>query len=181
VDDVAARLDRLESVEQIRHLAARYALALDSRDVDTMAGLFVSDVTVGDGRVGRAALAEWFDRILRPYRITFHLIGNHVIDITGPDTAEGLVYCRAEHEVGEEWIVMPLIYHDRYARQDGRWYFRSRKPKPFYAARVADNPLDVPGRFHFPDNPYLAGASLPEAWRSWQEFWRRSPRQKGQP
>lgn len=178
--DDGARLDRLESIEQIRQLAARYALALDRRDVVGLAGLFVSDVKVGDGRVGRAALADWFDQILRPYRITFHLIGNHIIDFTGPDTARGLVYCRPEHEVGEEWIVMPLIYHDRYAREDGEWYFRSRKPKPFYAAGVADNPLRVPGRFHFPANPYLTGASLPEDWESWQKFWRRSPQQEGQ-
>ncbi len=172
MSDLAARLDRLESVEQIRQLVSRYALALDSRDVTALAALFANDVRVGDGRVGRAALAEWFDGILRPYRITFHIVGNHVIDFTGPDTADGLVYCRPEHEVGDQWIVMPVVYHDRYVREaDGRWYFRSRKPKPLYAADVRQNPARVPGRFNFPGNPYVTAASLPESWPSWRRFW----------
>ena len=66
LDDLRARIERLEATEQIRQLAARYALALDSRDVPTLASLFVPDVTTGDGRVGREALAEWFDPVLRP-------------------------------------------------------------------------------------------------------------------
>lgn len=170
--DLAERIDRLESTDQIRQLASRYALALDSRNVVDLAALFASDVNVGDGRTGRDALAEWFDPILRPYRITIHLIGNHVIDFTGPDTATGFVYCRPEHEVDEQWIVMPVVYHDRYVREsDGRWYFRSRKPKPFYAADVNQNPLQVPDRFNFPNNPYITAATLPESWPSWQAFW----------
>lgn len=170
--DPDGRLDRLESAEQIRQLAARYAVALDSRNVAELAGLFVSDVKVGDGRTGREALANWYDPILRPYGITIHFVGNHVIDFSGPDTATGLVYCRPEHQVGDQWIVMPVVYHDRYQREaDGRWYFRSRKPKPFYSADVRQNPLQVPGRFNFPGNPYVTAASLPEDWPSWQEFW----------
>jgi hypothetical protein len=172
VTNLEERMDRMESAEEIRQLASRYSVALDSRNVRDLVALFASDVQVGDGRVGRDALAEWFDPVLRPYGITFHIIGNHVIDFTGTDTASGLVYCRPEHEVGDQWIVMPVVYHDRYVREaDGHWYFRSRKPKPLYAADVNQNPLDVPGRFNFPGNPYIHAATLPEAWPSWQEFW----------
>ena len=83
--DKCDRLAKLEAHEQIRQLAARYALALDSRDVATLVSLFVDDVQTGDGRVGREALAEWFDPILRPYRTTFHIIGNHIIDLVDED------------------------------------------------------------------------------------------------
>ena len=51
--------------------------------------LFVDDVRVGDGRTGRAALAEWFTEILRPYTTTFHLIGNHLIELVTPDSTVG--------------------------------------------------------------------------------------------
>jgi len=181
MDDIGARLDRVESIEQIRGLVARYALALDSRDVPALVALFDEQVNVGDGHAGREALAEWFDPILRPYRITVHFVANHIIELTsstededgsGADTATGLVYCRPEHQVGEKWVVMPLIYHDRYVRRDGGpWRFVSRKPKVFYAADVADNPMQVDDRFDFPGNPLLHHASLPEAWPSWQRFW----------
>ncbi len=63
-DDVAelvqakmmARIDRLESLDAIRQLPARYALALDMRDMDAMVSLFEADVRVGKGRSGRREL-----------------------------------------------------------------------------------------------------------------------------
>ena len=172
--DLARRIERLEATEAIRQLAARYALALDSRDVQTLASLFVPDVETGDGRVGREALAEWFDPILRPYATTFHLIGNHIIDLVDDDHATGVVYCRPEHEVGDLWVVMPMQYWDRYERRDGEWWFKSRKPVVFYAADILEHPLRVPDRFNFPNNPMLDRAELPEKWVTWREFWART-------
>jgi hypothetical protein len=141
--DFEARLLALEAYEQIRQLAARYALALDSRNIDDVVALFVEDVRTADGGRGRQALTEWFDSVLRPFTTTFHLIGNHVIDLADADHATGIVYCRPEHEVGDLWIVMPLQYWDRYERRDGT----------------------------FPGNPMLDRADLPERWESWQRFW----------
>lgn len=173
--DAAARLAALEAHEEIRQLAARYALALDARDVTAMAALFVDDVRTRDGGSGRAALAAWLDRILRPYTVTFHLIGNHVIDLVDADHATGVVYCRPEHQVGSRWVVMPMQYWDRYERRAGHWCFKSRSVHAFYAADARSNPADVPGRFEFPGNPLLTEADLPERWESWREFWRREP------
>jgi hypothetical protein len=166
-----SRLTRLEAVEEIRQLVARYALALDSRDVGTLVSLFVPDVEVHDGRKGREALAEWFDPVLRPYRMTFHLLGNHIIDFVDDDHATGALYCRPEHEVDDLWIVMPLVYDDRYERREGHWYFKSRRPHAFYAADVTENPLEVEGRFHFPGNPFMTRATMPERIPSWGQFW----------
>ncbi|NIH80818.1 nuclear transport factor 2 family protein [Amycolatopsis viridis] len=168
---VADRLDRLESIEEIRRLVSTYALALDSRDVDRLVSLFVPDVRVAGGGTGREALAAWFGPVLRPYGVTFHLIGNHVIEFTDADHATGVVYCRPEHEVGDEWIVMPMQYWDRYERTPEGWRFRSRTVQPFYAADVRHGPNEAGGRFHFPGNPLVDSATLPEKWRSWQEFW----------
>lgn len=169
-DAIERRLDRLESTEAIRQLVSRYALALDSRDVQTLVSLFADDVQTPEG-LGRDAMARWFDPVLRPYRVTFHLIGNHVIDFVDDDHATGVVYCRPEHEVGEEWIVMPMQYWDRYERQNGRWCFRSRLPKVFYAADVTQRPQDVDARFNFPGNPMIHTAELPERWETWRSFW----------
>ena len=173
MSDLDARVARLEAIEEIRQLPARYALALDQRDVRALVALFVDDVRTGDGRQGRAALAEWFDPVLRPYATTFHLIGNHVIDLDpdDPDRASGIVYCRPEHEVGDLWVVMPMQYWDRYERREGHWFFRSRSPKVFYAADVLEHPLQVPDRFNFPGNPMIDRAELPGRWETWQTFW----------
>jgi SnoaL-like protein len=173
--DLDARLRALEAYEQIRQLAARYALALDSRNIEELAGLFVADIKTEDGRVGRRALADWYDSALRSFTTTFHLIGNHIIDLVDEDHATGIVYCRPEHEVGDLWIVMPLQYWDRYERRDGIWYFNSRSIHVFYAADILENPAALPSRFHFPGNPILRKAELPECWDSWQRFWAADP------
>ena len=49
-------LDRLIARDEIRQLAYRYALAVDSRDIDTLVDLFVPDVQVGRDASGREAL-----------------------------------------------------------------------------------------------------------------------------
>jgi hypothetical protein len=49
------------------------------------------------------------------------------------------------------------------------WYFRSRSVHPFYAD-VHARPTAAPGRFHFPGDPPVATADLPERWGSRREF-----------
>ena len=58
-------IERLIAHDEIRLLASRYAVAVDSRDLDELVSLFVDDVRVGrdgDGNplVGRDALRESF-------------------------------------------------------------------------------------------------------------------------
>jgi uncharacterized protein (TIGR02246 family) len=58
VSDVTP-LDRVVAHDDIRQLVARYAVAMDARDFDAVAALFVPDVRVGRDRQGRDALAEY--------------------------------------------------------------------------------------------------------------------------
>jgi hypothetical protein len=52
--EVLARIDRLESLDAIRQLAAKYSLALDMRNLDALVNLFPEDVRVGRDKVGSA-------------------------------------------------------------------------------------------------------------------------------
>ena len=63
-DTLLARIDRLESLDAIRQLAGKYALALDMRDMDAMANCFVPDVRVGRDKSGRAHLKAWLDETM---------------------------------------------------------------------------------------------------------------------
>jgi hypothetical protein len=67
-----------------------------------------------------------------------------------------------------------MQYWDRYERVDGHWYFRSRSVHPFYAADVTENPADLPDRWHFPNNPFVTRADLPERFATWKAFWGQS-------
>ena len=43
-EDLEPRIRRLEALEAIRQLVARHALAIDSRDLNALVGLYVEDV-----------------------------------------------------------------------------------------------------------------------------------------
>jgi hypothetical protein len=172
--DLAARLERLESESEIRQLVAKYCLALDMRDLDLLCGLFPEDVRVGRDRTGRAELKRWFDETLRSqFSGTAHVTGNHIIEFDDPDHARGAVYSRNEHETGGEWVMMTMLYWDRYERIAGRWYFRRRLPLYWYASDLNKPPLG-PNKMRWPDRePYAGG--FHELFPSWEEFWKQAP------
>jgi SnoaL-like domain len=169
---LSRRIDRLESLEQIRQLPARYALALDMRDLDALAGLFPEDVEVGKSR-GREALRAWFDRTLRAqFTGTSHHVGNHVIEFEDADHARGVVYSKNEHETGAEWVIMQMMYVDDYERRNGRWFFRRRAPLYWYATDLNKPPLG-PAKMRWPGvAPYEGGYH--QLFPSWKAFWARS-------
>ncbi|OHV32264.1 MULTISPECIES: nuclear transport factor 2 family protein [Pseudofrankia] len=128
-DSVEARLDRMESLAEIRQLPYRYALALDSRDMDALVALFVPDVRVGRDAQGRDALKAWFSAQMSHPKTSVHFVGNHVVDFDGPEEAHGIVYCRDELEWPErgEWEIGVLQYWDSYRRVDDHWCFQRRR------------------------------------------------------
>ena len=108
--EMTERIDRLESLDAIRQLAAKYSLALDMRDLNSLVGLFPADVRVSRNQSGRRALREWFDTTLREqFTGTAHFIGNHIIEFDDRDHAHGVVYSRNEHETGDEWVIMTMM------------------------------------------------------------------------
>jgi len=168
IEGLAERLDRVESRAAIKDLAVRYAIAVDSRDVDAWTQLFVPDVDCGRFGTGREALHQSIEPALRNFYRSMHMVGGHVVDFDGPDRATGMVYCRAEHEVGDRWIVMAIIYSDEYTRLDGRWYFVRRKERHWYATDMLDRPIG-PDAHQWQD--HLKPPALPDIFSSWQDFW----------
>src|SRR5687768_8484888 len=116
--DVLARLERLESIQAIQELAHRYAQAVDARDLDTWLGLFIDDVDCGRRGKGREALRSFIEPAVRTFYRSVHHVTGHVIDFTDADSATGRCYGRAEHEVGDKWIVQACVYFDTYERRD---------------------------------------------------------------
>jgi hypothetical protein len=167
---VEARLDRLESLDEIRQLVAKYCLALDMRDLDALAGLFPEDVRVSRDESGRRALKRWFDATLREqFTGTAHVTGNHVVEFDDADHARGLVYSRNEHETGDAWVCMTMMYWDRYERIGGTWLFRRRLPLYWYAADLRTPPLG-PRKMRWPGREWYDGGYA-QFWPSWREFW----------
>ena len=86
------RIDRLESLDEIRQLAAKYSLSLDMRDLDAHVNLFAPDIRVSRDKIGRSHLKRWLDDTLRQqFTGTSHHIGNHIIEFNDFDHAHGVV------------------------------------------------------------------------------------------
>ena len=174
-----ARIDRLESLDEIRQLAAKYALSLDMRDMDAHVNLFVPDIRVSRDKVGRAHLKRWLDDTLRlQFTGTSHHIGNHIIEFDDADHAHGVVYSKNEHETPcsdgrSEWVIMQMLYWDNYERRDGRWYFCRRLPCYWYATDINKPPVGD-NKMRWPDREAYEGA-YHELWPSWTLFWANPP------
>jgi hypothetical protein len=170
-DTIEARLDRMESLAAIQQLAVRYALALDSRDMDALVALFVPDVRVGRDESGRAALREWFVATMSVMRTSVHLVANHIVDFDDADHARGIVYCHDELERPTQglWEYGKLQYWDRYERVEGEWCFRRRKFHRWYMVDALTRPTAGAGVGDSHDA--LATGRLPEAFGSWAAFW----------
>jgi hypothetical protein len=176
--DLERRLARLEAVEAIRQLAARYALALDMRDLDTLVTLFVDDgrnvfYAPGEtGTPGGEALWRRYNATQRAYSNSQHFIFQHVIDVDDEDHAHGIVYARCEQEIGEDtWTLCNSQYWDRYERVDGRWLIAERRGVPWYFTPWPEAPVGA-RKMRYTDRPHEE-AVLPGCWPTWHGFWER--------
>jgi hypothetical protein len=131
------RVARLEAIEAIRQLKARYcAYCDDNYDPDGIAGLFTED-GVWDGEsfgryVGREAIRGFFQRASHEITFAAHLVMNPIIDITDPGHATGKwrlimpATVRLVDGTSEaRWLVNS--YDESYATVEGAWKFRTMK------------------------------------------------------
>lgn len=164
-----ARIARLEAIDEIRQLAAKYAVALDMRDFDSLANLFVDDIGVPGKQRGREAMRQWYDTEIRRSLLgSAHGVLGHVIDVHDADRASGLVYSRNDLETGSVWVIELLAYLDSYEKRSGRWYFARRTPLFWYQSDITDPPVG-PRKMRWPGSPDHDGG-FHDAFPSWEAF-----------
>src|SRR5262245_4054671 len=170
--ELEARLARVEAQLAIQQLAVRYANAVDARDLDLMVEQWASDVWMGKAfGEGRDAVRAFFTPVLQGFHRSIHMIVGHRIDLVDDDHATGLVYCRAEHESLDEWVVQAITYEDTYRRVDGAWGFAKRVHRHWYSWPVDETPVG-PTFEKWPNRGRQGPLpDLPHAWPSWDRFW----------
>lgn len=135
MDELAARLDRLESIEAIRRLKYDYCAACDDdHDGDAVAALFVDDgvwEATGVGRAeGRGAIRDLMFGIRNSGRMrnSAHQVFNPRIVVDG-DSATGhwrllMMYTANVDDPDRRHHRIVGTYDEVYERIDGRWWFR---------------------------------------------------------
>jgi SnoaL-like domain len=132
--DLQQRLARLEAVEEIKRLKARYCEFCDRQyDADGIAGLFAEGGTwEGEqfGRhIGRNEIRAFFARISSEIVFAAHLVLNPIIEFTDAEHARArwrLIMPATVRTPGEKearWLVG--AYDDHHVRVDGVWLFQN--------------------------------------------------------
>lgn len=161
-------LAQLLARDQIRQLAERYALAIDTRDLDRLVELFVSDVECGRWGIGREALRQSFESQLRESGPTVMQVANHVIDFDDDAHAHGVATGIVEASRSEGWVRQAIQYHDAYERRGETWLFVRRDHRLWYGVVLPYDPMAQPPA-DWPKSQIGRG-TVPECWESWQRF-----------
>jgi ketosteroid isomerase-like protein len=134
--DAAARLQRLEDIEQIRRLLIAYGYHLDRRDFAAYAALFAED-GVWDGGFGSAQGPAEIQAMLEKSmasplidgpQMNFHVMTSMDIEVEGD---AGRAWSRWTF-VGQDAeknarVLFAGRYDDELVRENGRWKFGRRK------------------------------------------------------
>lgn len=160
ISDRDAAIDRLIAKDALRDLAARYARAVDRRDLELLRSVYHDDATDEHGvvYVGPASgFIDGFMEIMKGFELTAHYICNSSYRIDG-DRADGELYFIAYHRtLGDDpkHAIVSGRYLDNYECRSGEWRIATRK-------LVWDSMLTLP--VDAADTAQLAALGEPGRW-----------------
>ena len=128
--ELETRITRLEDIESIKQLKARYCeICDDMHNPDTIASVFTEDAIWESADFGKAeghkAIRELFRSFQKMFSFSQHNIMNPVIEVNG-DRATGIWYIMGPWTYAEnndkKWLA--LRYDDDYVKTDGEWKYK---------------------------------------------------------
>lgn len=130
--DIERRISRLEGIEAIRQLQARYQRCLDTRDFDGIADCFAEDVcsSYGNGSMsyeGRDAVMKFLCGVMRLNMPSTHLIHGGEVDIIDETHAHAKWYLEDYllHQRYKMKLHGAAIYEVDYEKIDDKWVIKS--------------------------------------------------------
>lgn len=139
---IDAAVQAMLAREEIRQLPFRYATAIETRDADAMADLFVPHARFGDYGEGRDGARRLMSDSLDASVFAVILVANHLIELDTEDRAHGQVWAQCfAHTHAEGFIEQLIKYEDRYEKHEERWCFLHRRHRLFYGVNRSTSPL----------------------------------------
>ena len=139
-------IEDLLNIHEIKNLRIRYSTYFDEQRIDDLMDLFTPDAVCefgpeyGGNWVGpeqiRANYLPYFEEDKEPYRV-LHSITNHMVELTGPDTARGRCYLIDLNfaEGQKNPLYLFGAYDDLYKKLHGRWLIHRTRIDFFWPTR----------------------------------------------
>ena len=133
--DMGRRLQRLEDIEAIRRLKARYLNACDSQDPETASRCFADGkILIDMGHVGVLEHRDQFAELYRaagchPHILDMHHGTNSEIDVVD-DTHARAVWALEYRNINTQAktvTFLSAVYHDEYEKRGGEWQITSSR------------------------------------------------------
>jgi ketosteroid isomerase-like protein len=169
-EEPLARLSAEDRLD-LQELIARYSLARDDQDMDSLLDCFTSEAVFnrrGQDVTGREALHDFYLASMKKYDLTTHTNHAQVLEPVDVGHAHGVVTGHAELVLSGALIVASYRYHDCYRQERGRWRFASRELRFLYAMPVEElaHGFAGPRRIRWPATE-PAPADYPETLPTW--------------
>jgi ketosteroid isomerase-like protein len=168
LEDLEARLERIETELALHRLAQNYCIAADHRDRRLWASVWADDAVwevrpdaafTGTADITRAVETQW-----RTFPVMLHATANHTVDLHG-DAATGRADVTAFVQLPDgRWILGGATYEDEYRRTPAGWRIaRRRVVRPFDVAALPPSagPLHLDDDGEFRQHPETTEADAP--------------------
>lgn len=178
--DILARLERLESRQEIMDLVSKYAEACDQQDLDYLRTLFTIDAEFDspNGMLkskGRQNILDMYLEVFQSRGPSFHWTHDVRVEMNPhhDDVANGVVYAHAETTRDGVVSLAAMRYDDEYEKEYDAWKFSKRIINFFYYVKTEDylEMLTSPLRVSTGDGN--VAADIPESVPAWIEFQRK--------
>lgn len=140
IEELATRLERVETQLALQRLAVDYCIGADHQDLARFRAIWTADAlwdAVGedpDDREHRFHGLEAITAAVRGQWATFlrmqHATANHVVDFDPNDAGRATGRCDVVVIVqlpDGRWVIGGGVYEDIYRREGGRWLIASRR------------------------------------------------------
>jgi hypothetical protein len=151
IEELAARLDRVEAQLALHRLAHDYCVGADHRDLARWVSVWTPDaaweispdhVFVGIDAICAVVKQQW-----QAFPIMQHATVNHVVDIEGSSATGRSDVVVLVQLSDRRWIVGGGTYTDEYRRDGGTWRIARRTViRPFDLAPLS--PVEGPGEVY---------------------------------
>ena len=150
VEDLAQRIQTLESIEAIKKLKARYCALCDNQyDADGLAALFTEDAVWDGGNFGRhegrEAIRTFFQGASEIFSFAIHNVMNPIIEVDADiATGQWYVFQACTLAKGNQAAWLTGRYEEKYVKYEGEWKFKDLTASVFFFTPYGDGWVKKP-------------------------------------